>query len=295
MSISSKPVGVAAALAGISPARTALAEFSLIDRVALVTGAQRGIGLEMALALAEAGAVVYCLDLPPNPDEAWHKVQAYAAGLPAVPTPQGERKGRMEYLKADVTNQEEMWNIAQVIAKKEGRLDVCVANAGILGGAECLDYEAQAFKKIIDVNVNGVLFTAQAAGKQMARLGTPGSIIMTGSMSGSIANKASRDQHWLAYNTSKSAVLQMARSMACELGKSGIRVNSISPGYIYTQMTKDFLDPRPELMTEWSSQNPLGRLGRPDELRGVTLWLASDASTFCTGSDIIVDGGHRAW
>jgi NAD(P)-dependent dehydrogenase (short-subunit alcohol dehydrogenase family) len=269
-----------------------MSEFSLIDRVALVTGAQRGIGLEMALALAEAGAVVYCLDLPAHPDEGWQKVQAYAAGLPAVSTPKGERNGRMEYRKADVTNQKEMWDIAQSITEKEGRLDICIANAGILAGAECLDYEAQEFKKLIDVNVNGVLFTAQAAGKQMVRLGTPGSIIMTGSMSGSIANKG---QHWVAYNTSKSAVLQMARSMACELGQHGIRVNSISPGYIYTQMTKNFLDPRPELMAEWSSQNPLGRLGRPDELRGVTLWLASDASTFCTGSDIIVDGGHRAW
>ncbi|KXN93248.1 Sorbose reductase sou1, partial [Leucoagaricus sp. SymC.cos] len=145
---------------------------------------------------------------------------------------------------------------------------------------------------LMDVNVDGVLFTAQAAGRQMEKLGIPGSIIMTASMSGSITNFG---QHWVAYNTSKSAVIQMARSMACELGPKKIRVNSISPGYIYTQMTKDFLDPRPELMKQWSAQNPLGRIGRPDELRGVTLWLASDASTFCTGSDIIVDGGHRAW
>jgi len=155
----------------------------------------------------------------------------------------------------------------------------------------------------MDVNVNGVLFTAQAAGRQMQKLGIPGSIILTASMSGSITNFG---QHWVAYNTSKSAVIQMARSMACELGPKGIRVNSISPGYIYTQcafafilsseivdlfrlgshrMTKDFLDPRPELMTQWSGQNPLGRIGRPDELRGVTVWLASDASTFCTGSE----------
>jgi len=111
-------------------------------------------------------------------------------------------------------------------------------------------------------------------------------------MSGSIANQ---NQHWVAYNTSKSAVLQMGRSMACELGVKGIRVNTISPGYIYTQMTRNFLDTKPHLMAEWSAQNPLGRLGRPDELRGVVLWLASEASTFCTGSDIIVDGGHRAW
>lgn len=146
--------------------------------------------------------------------------------------------------------------------------------------------------QVIDVNVNGVLYSAQAAGRQMVRLGTKGSIILIASMSGSIANQGLKS---VAYNTSKSAVLQMARSMACELGMEGIRVNSVSPGCIYTDLTRKLLDTEPNLMAEWSSQNPLGRLGSPDELRGVALWLASEASTFCTGSDIIVDGGHRAW
>ncbi|KAF5356917.1 hypothetical protein D9756_006398 [Leucocoprinus leucothites] len=288
---SNPPLGVAAALSDTPPARTALSSFLLIDRVALITGAQRGIGLEMALALAEAGATVYCLDLPSSPDAGWLKVQAYVAGLPDLALGV-KNKGRLEYVSGDMTNQKQMWGIAEDIVKKEGRLDVCIANAGILRGAECLEYSAEEFRKLMDVNVDGVLFTAQAAGRQMEKLGIPGSIIMTASMSGSITNFG---QHWVAYNTSKSAVKQMARSMACELGTKKIRVNTISPGYIYTQMTKDFLDPRPELMKAWSEQNPLGRIGRPDELRGVTLWLASDASTFCTGSDIIVDGGHRAW
>ncbi|TFK37959.1 hypothetical protein BDQ12DRAFT_666561 [Crucibulum laeve] len=284
-------VGVAAVLGGVQPASTALSQFSLRDRVALVTGAGRGIGLEMAFALAEAGAIVYCLDLPPSADADFLKVQKYITSMPSD-RPGQPSKSRMEYVNGDVTDQKAMWKLAQDIAEKEGRLDVCIANAGILAGEECLDYDGEEFKKLIDVNVNGVLFTAQAAGRQMARLGIPGSIIMTASMSGSIANQG---QHWVAYNTSKSAVLQMARSMACELGEKKIRVNSISPGYIYTQMTKNFLDHKSELMKKWSAQNPLGRLGRPDELRGVTVWLASDASTFCTGSDIIVDGGHRAW
>jgi len=282
-------VGVAAALASAIPTRTALSQFSLPNHVALVTGGHRGIGLEMSLALAEAGATVYCLDLPKQPDEGWLKVQAFATQLPSL---EGGSKGRLQYVSGDVTDQAGMWKIAEDIAAKEGRLDICVANAGILHGAECLEYPGEEFKKLIDVNVNGVLFSAQATGRQMERLGTKGSIILIASMSGSIANQ---NQHWVAYNTSKSAVLQMGRSMACELGVKGIRVNTISPGYIYTQMTRNFLDTKPHLMAEWSAQNPLGRLGRPDELRGVVLWLASEASTFCTGSDIIVDGGHRAW
>ncbi|KAF8879065.1 hypothetical protein BD779DRAFT_1676596 [Infundibulicybe gibba] len=264
------PVGVAAALASSPPVRTALTQFSLSGRVAIVTGGHRGIGLEMALALAEAGAVAYCLDLPSTPEPDWLTVQAYAEKLPL----------------------EAMWQVVRDIVEKEGRIDICMANAGIFQVEECLDYPADKFKQLIDVNVNGVLYTAQAAGREMVRLGIPGSIILTASMSGSIANQG---QHWVAYNTSKSAVIQMARSMACELGTKGIRVNSISPGYIYTPTMRVFLDLHPQLMDVRSKQNPLGRLGRPDELRGVVLWLAGDASTFCTGSDIIVDGGHRAW
>ncbi|OBZ66241.1 Sorbose reductase sou1 [Grifola frondosa] len=87
----------------------------------------------------------------------------------------------------------------------------------------------------------------------------------------------------------------MTRSMACELGIKRIRVNSISPGYISTKMTGAFLDTQPHFLEMWASQNPLGRIGRPDELRGVVALLASDASTFCTGSDIVVSGGHHSW
>ncbi|KAF8638437.1 hypothetical protein AX17_002219 [Amanita inopinata Kibby_2008] len=294
--------GVAYAFSSPSqPRRSIFSLFELHNRVALITGGHRGIGLEIALAYAEAGAIVYCIDLPEKPDEEWMKVKKYVDGLPEFPDKlvgdhvgkgMGRGGARLEYVSADVTNQKEMWGVAEDIARREGRIDVCVANAGILRSGECLEYDAEEFKRLLDINVNGVLFTAQAAGRVMERLGIQGSIILVASMSGSMTNK---DQHWVAYNTSKAAVIQMARSMACELGYKGIRVNSLSPGYIYTQMTRNFLDKHPQLMESWSSQNPLGRLGRPDELRGVALWLAGDGSTFCTGSDIIVDGGHRAW
>ncbi|KAF8198867.1 hypothetical protein K438DRAFT_1823861 [Mycena galopus ATCC 62051] len=245
----------------------------------------------MALALAEAGAVVYCLDLQSQPDNDWLKIQAFVGEL-AASAKEGQGKPRLEYISGDVTDQQAMWAKVEAIVTKEGRIDICMANAGILHSAEGLDYPAEDFRKVLDVNVSGVLFTAQAAGRQMERLGIPGSIVLTASMSGTITNP---NQHWVAYNTSKSAVLQMARSLACELAPKGIRVNSISPGYIYTNMTQDFLEKHPGLEAKWSAQNPMGRFGRPDELRGVTLWLASDASTFCTGSDIKVDGGQCAW
>ncbi len=157
----------------------------------------------------------------------------------------------------------------------------------------------------------------------MDRFGNGGSIIIIASISGHGANQvsiairthlghdspgltmSSQGHPWVSYNTSKSAVLQMARSMACELGPKRIRVNTISPGYINTRyevctyqhqlrdrliwasdsMTGQFLAKRPGLVEVWSSHNPLGRIGRPDELRGIVAWLASDASSFCTGSE----------
>ncbi|KEP45711.1 sorbose reductase sou1 [Rhizoctonia solani 123E] len=235
-------VGVAAALQvssdpSFTPKKTLFDKFSLQGRVGVVTGGNRGIGLEMALALCEAGATVYALDLPDSPGEEFIATAEYAKKLGST----------LKYVSIDVTDQKSVWDKIKAIA----------------------------------------------AGQQMTRFGTPGSIIPMASISGSATNRVRSCLG--AYNTSKSAVLQMTRSLACELGKHKIRVNSISPGYIYTKMTAAYLDSQPGLEEKWSNLNPLGRIGRPDELRGVTAWLASDASTFCTGSDIIVSGGHLAW
>lgn len=285
------PLGIEAALEAkanpsIQPRPKIFDEFALTDRVALVSGGNRGLGLEMAIALCEAGArAVYCFDLPEEPSEVFVASREYVSKL--------GNNSRLEYFAADVRDQQLLWKKVEEIGDKEQRLDICVAAAGILKPhMDCLEYPADVFREVVEVNTTGVLFTAQAAGRQMARFGRGGSIILIASMSGSITN---RDHAWVSYNSSKSAVLQMARSMACELGEKRIRVNSLSPGHIYTQMTAAYLDNQPHLLDKWSSMNPLGRLGRPDELRGVVTWLASDASTFCTGSDIIVSGGHHSW
>lgn len=293
------PIGVTAALhptASLTPQPKIFEEFSLRDRVALVSGANRGLGLEAALTLSELGArTVYCIDLPNEPGPEWRETSAYVRRMHSGEAQADDPKtsSRLEYISADVRDQRTMWAHAQEIGDREGRLDVCVAAAGVLKShAGCLEYPAEQFEEVMDVNAAGVLYTAQAAGRQMSRFGNGGSIILIASMSGSITNK---DHAWVSYNSSKSAVLQMARSMACELGKQNIRVNSLSPGYIYTQMTAAYLDKQPHLLDKWSDLNPMGRIGRPDELRGVVAWLASDASSFCTGSDILVNGGHHSW
>ncbi|EJD05909.1 NAD-binding protein [Fomitiporia mediterranea MF3/22] len=284
------PLGVEAALKAANdpsfkPRPTIQKEFDLTGRVAVVSGGNRNLGLEMAETLAEQGAAVYCLDLPTQPGEEWIATRDYVKKM-------NIKGAKLEYASVDVTDQKAVWDAVAKIGDKEKRMDACVAAAGIFQEFDCLEYPAEEFQKVMNVNVNGVLYTAQAVGRQMVRFGTPGSIILIASMSGSITNMG---HAWVAYNTSKSAVIQMGRSLACELGPKKIRVNTLSPGHMYTNLMAAYLDKYPELFEKWSNLNPLGRFGRPDELRGVVAWLASDASTFCTGSDILVSGGHHSW
>ena len=183
------PLGVEAALKAaedpsFKPRPTLQKEFDMTGRVAVISGANRGLGLEMAETLCEAGAAVYCLDLPSEPGQEWSATRNYIKRL-------GVKGARLEYSSVDVTNQKAVWDIVAKIGDKEKRMDVCIAAAGILQGFDCLEYPAEEFQKVMNVNVNGVLYTAQAAGRQMVRFGSPGSIILIASMSGSITNKVS--------------------------------------------------------------------------------------------------------
>lgn len=261
------------------------AEFSLEGKTAVVTGGNRGLGLEMALAFVEAGAHVYVIDQAPEPCEDFKRVAEHCHML----------NRQIEFITADVTNADQM-NEAMRYIEKDSRtrsLDICVANAGIMQTHPALDYPADEFRKVMEVNTTGVFITAQAAARVMRqRPELTGSIILTASMSGTVVN---RDQEWTAYNTSKSAVLQLGRNLAAEWGPYGIRVNTLSPGYFRTNLVADQLDSNPELLQRWSEANPMGRIGYPHELRGVVVWLASNASSFCNGADIIVSGGHTIW
>lgn len=257
-----------------------------MDRVAIVTGGNRGLGLEAALALSTAGSrAVYCLDLPEKPGEDWNVAHQSIAKLGGA--------GRLEYVTSDVRDQKKLLKTVEEIATKEGRMDICVATAGIVGTLQpCLEYTEEQLEEVYAVNIKGVFFSAQAAAKQMHRFQTPGSIILMGSVAGSVALKHTPA---LPYNTSKAAVIQMARVMACELAQNNIRVNSLSPGFIETPMTTAAISAQPEFQAIWSEQSCMNRLGKPHELRGIVTWLASDASSFCTGSNIVVDGGYTAW
>jgi NAD(P)-dependent dehydrogenase (short-subunit alcohol dehydrogenase family) len=190
-----------------------------------------------------------------------------------------------------VTDEHQVTTTFAAIEREFGPIDVLVAAAGIVENVAAEDYPAASWRKIIDVNLNGVFFTAQAAGRGMIARKS-GSIILIASMSGLIVN---RPQKQSAYNVSKAGVIMMAKSLAAEWAPHGVRVNAIAPGYMRTALTDQVLAGQPELRQTWEGLIPLGRMGTPLELSGTVVYLASDASSYVTGSTLVIDGGYTAW
>ncbi|CAI7626419.1 hypothetical protein PCG10_002944 [Penicillium crustosum] len=262
--------------------KSRMPEFSLAGKVVLVSGAARGLGLVQAEALLEAGAKVYALDRLEEPAPEFEQIQQRAKELGTA----------LHYRRIDVRDTELLNSVIETIANEEGRMDGLVAAAGIQQETPALEYSAKDSNTMFEVNVTGVFMTSQAVAKQMIRFGNGGSIAMIASMSGTVAN---RGLICPAYNASKAAVIQLARNLAAEWGTYNIRVNTISPGYIVTAMVEKLFVEFPERRDQWPKENMLGRLSRPEEYRGAAVFLLSDASSFMTGSDLRMDGGHAAW
>ncbi|KAH7396040.1 hypothetical protein BKA64DRAFT_746171 [Cadophora sp. MPI-SDFR-AT-0126] len=260
-----------------------LPEFNLVDKVVLVSGAARGLGLVQAEALLEAGATVYALDRLETPSSDFSRIQKRA---------ETELGTSLSYRRIDVRDVENLNAIVEEIASKHQRLDGLIAAAGIQQETPALEYTAKDADLMMSINFTGCFMTAQAAARQMIKYGNGGSIVMIASMSGTVAN---RGLICPAYNASKAAVIQLARNLASEWGEHGIRVNTISPGYIVTAMVEALFEKYPERKETWPTQNMLGRLSYPEEYRGAAAFLISDASSFMTGSDLRMDGGHSAW
>ncbi len=250
----------------------------LDDKVSFVTGGARGIGKAIAAAIAEAGSHVAIVDV--DIDEAIRTSQEIAdsTGVKSIA------------IKTDVTNQADVDHMIEVILKEFGRLDVAFCNAGICMNIPAEEMTLDQFKKVIDINLTGVFLTAQAAAKVMLSEGK-GSIINTASMSGHIVNVP---QPQCSYNASKAGVIQLTKSMAVEFAKRGVRVNSISPGYIGTELTLNSPNLKP-LIEKWNAMAPLGRMGRTDELQAIAVYLAGDTSDFTTGSDFVIDGAFTCF
>lgn len=202
-----------------------------------------------------------------------------------------EKTGRKVIaIKTDCTDPEQVDAMVEQVVSELGGLDFCHNNAGICINAPAEEMTYAQWSKVININLNGIFLTDIAAGKHMLEHGG-GSIINTASMSAHIVNVP---QPQCAYNASKAGVSMLTKSLAIEWAKKGVRVNCISPGYIGTDLTLNSEALKP-LIEKWNAMAPMGRLGRPEELQSIVVYLAGDTSSFTTGSDIIVDGAFTCF
>ncbi|OBG35179.1 SDR family oxidoreductase [Mycobacterium sp. E3198] len=246
--------------------------FDLHGKKALVTGASSGIGKEVALAYVQAGAEVAI-------------AARHAEALDEAAAELTAAGGRVVPISCDVTRPDQVDSMLDRVTAELGGVDIAVCNAGIITVTPMLDMAPEEFQRIQDTNVTGVFLTARAAARAMVAQGRGGTIITTASMSGHIINIPQQVGHYCA---SKAAVIHLTKAMAVEFAPHKIRVNSVSPGYILTELVMPMVD----LHAQWEPKIPMGRLGRPDELAALYVYLASEASSYMTGSDIVIDGGY---
>lgn len=256
-----------------------LEKFRLDQRVAFVTGGARGIGLCIAEALAEAGAAVTIAD---------HNEEALAAAANVL----SDKGYAIDAERLDVTDSKQVADVANAMAARHGgSIDILVNNAGIARSeTSAEDVTNEQWLDVLDVNLNGTFWCAREFGKHMISAGS-GTIVNVGSMSGFIVN---RPQPQSYYNASKAAVHQLTKSLAVEWASRRVRVNAVAPTYIATPLNA-FADPTSEMYQRWIDGTPMRRLGQPEEVASVVLFLASDAASLMTGSIVTVDGGYTCW
>jgi len=260
--------------------------FSLKNRTIAITGGARGLGITLASAVLESGGHAACIDILPTPTSPeWLHLLKLATSTSLTLT----------YHHCDITSEASISTCLDTIASsaisRNSYLAGVVACAGIQQKLLAVDYPADDFRRMMDVNVTGTFLTAKHAARIFIASKTPGSIVLIASMSGQIAN---RGLFCTAYNASKAAVHQLCRSVAQEWGEYGIRVNTLSPGYIRTPMTDQLLEVQPDLEGIWLRGALLGRLGEVGDFRGPCVFLLGDGAGWMTGADLRVDGGHCA-
>lgn len=255
-----------------------LEKMSLAGKKGFVTGAARGIGKCTATAFAEAGADVAIVDI--DIEEAKKTAKKLA-----------EETGRkILAIQADCTDEKQVNAMVEQVAEELGGLNFCHNNAGICLNVPAEEMTFEQWYKVININLNGIFLTDIAAGRYMLKHGG-GSIINTASMSAHIVNVP---QPQCAYNASKAGMIQLTKSLAIEWAKRNVRVNSISPGYIGTELTLNSPTLVP-LIEQWNAMAPMGRMGKPEELESICVYLAGDTSSFTTGSDFVIDGAFTCF
>lgn len=246
--------------------------FDLTGKTAIVTGGSRGIGKEMAEALAEAGArLMLCARRAEWLDETVAEFQAKNYNVAAK--------------LADVSKPEDIQAVVDETIEKFGQIDVLINNAGISWGAMPEDMPLNQWQKVIDVNLTGCFLFAQAVGREMLKRKS-GSIINIASISG--ITSSANGPYYAGYVASKAGLIGLTRELAASWGRRGIRVNAVAPGFFHSRLADAVID---RYEGDIRDNNPIPRIGAEGELKGITVFLASDASSYVTGQTIAVDGG----
>jgi NAD(P)-dependent dehydrogenase (short-subunit alcohol dehydrogenase family) len=248
--------------------------FELTGQKAIVTGAGGGIGRELCRALSEMGADVALVDTnQENMEKVAEELRRYGK--------------KVMICETDVTKARDVEDMVARVLDEWGRIDILVNCAGIAHWAPAEDMKEEDWDRVLDINLKGIFLCCKAVARSMIA-NRSGKIINIASMSGSIVNYP---QPQVAYNTSKAGVVMLTKSLAAEWAQYNINVNSISPGYIATEMTKKVS----QYHDEWKKLTPMKRLGEPSELKGAVVYLASEASRLMTGHDLIIDAGYTLW
>jgi NAD(P)-dependent dehydrogenase (short-subunit alcohol dehydrogenase family) len=245
---------------------------SLHCRVAVVTGAGGGLGLEIGRLLKAAGAEVVAFDLDAE------------SGRAAADELNGD------FVETDVTDPDSVRALVREVLDGHGRLDVMINNAGIARSVPAEEMTDEEWRRMTSVNLDGVFWGCREAGRVMLERGS-GSIVNIASMSGMISNHPQPQAH---YNTAKAGVIMLTKSLAGEWASRGVRVNAVSPGYTRTPMTEPSMS-KSEWAEVWLSSTPMGRIAEPREIAPAVLYLASDTASFATGTNLVVDGGYTVW
>jgi len=252
--------------------------FKLDGYCSIVTGAGQGLGKYMAIALAEAGSDIVIPDI--NFEKAKEAAEEMKErGVQAIP------------IQMDVRDEKEIESMVHTVLKTFGKIDVLINNAGICKHINVEHMEYRDWLDVIDVNLNGVFLVSKAVGNVMIKQ-KKGSIINISSMSGLIVNTP---QNQAAYNASKAGVIMLTKSLAMEWVKHNIRVNAIAPGYMKIGVAEHIFEEMGDMAKRWMMFSPMGRPGVPEELQGIAVYLASEASSFATGAVFTIDGGYTAW
>lgn len=252
------------------------AEQLFAGRTAVVTGGARGLGLAMATALAQHGGRLALLDVLDDVAGAARRLS--------------EDTGRSAIgLHCDVTDEESISTAFDAIEAELGAATVLVNAAGIASPTPALDIGHAEWERVLAVNITGTFLPARQFARRAIAAGLAGTVVNISSMSGEIVNVP---QTQAAYNTSKAAVAMLTKSLAVEWLPSGIRVNAIAPGYFASDMTREVAANDPQMAQEWNSRIPFGRMGEPDELGDLVVYLASDRSRYVVGQNVVIDGGY---